>query len=92
MAAIISGIGAVIISGIHSINEAPPRTGAKTAFEIETQGDESGGYPLHKALIAHKLWKRITPMNRHMTKIEVFEVSIARLMKGNQERHDFTHA
>ncbi len=73
-------------SGIHKADAA---TLAKTRAQVSTHRHERVRNPFNKALIAYQLWKRICPVDLYFLLVIGFEIAVARLMKPNQNRHDF---
>jgi hypothetical protein len=82
---------AAIVTNLYfgRIHHRESRAFSKTTVQIDAQGNQPGGYPLHKTVIANEFWKSCKPVYADFFEIKRFEVSVMRLVKGDLDRHDF---
>lgn len=71
------------------IYETDACASAKTVFQVGTQEEQSRGYPFDKASITDQTRKGFAPVCLDFLGVLGFEVTVVRLMEGNQNRHDF---
>jgi hypothetical protein len=72
------------------IHKTDARTGALLGSQIGTQRDQHSGYPMHQSRVTHQSGKFLPHMHADIPQREVLERSVARLMKQDQDGHDFT--
>jgi hypothetical protein len=60
--------------------------------QVSEQGDKSGGHELDESLVGHQTWELASPVAADMLGVEGLEVTVARLVKGDEYRHDFALA
>lgn len=72
------------------INEGKSRHGAKACMQVEAKREQGHRHQLDKAVVADKRWKFRTKLFHDMMRVITLEVTIMRLMKMNDYRHDFT--
>jgi len=61
-------------------------------FEVGTQGSKHRRYQGYKALVTHQIRKLVAQVLANMFGVVGFEVSVPRVVKVNENGHDFTHA
>src|SRR5262245_16018120 len=73
------------------VDEGKSMTASIEALQIGTQGSQHGRHQDYKPLITHQFRKLASQVLANMFRVIGFEVSILRLMKVNNDRHDLTH-
>jgi hypothetical protein len=82
----------------RAIHKANPRAATKAVPQIGAQRQKGTGHPFDKSgqacasltLIADQGRKSRLPMGFYLFKVKRLKVTVRRLVKGNQDSHDFT--
>src|SRR5919198_1246433 len=74
---------------LGGVDKRHASTAAQAGVQVDTQRHERGGKEFHEARVADQSWEFTAQVNAGMLGIKGFEAAIVRLMKQDQDGHDF---
>jgi hypothetical protein len=74
----------------HRINERDATTLPFPGAEIRAQGKQCVRHEFHEPVVAYQVRECPAHMSAHFLGVVVLECPVARLMKPNDDSHDFT--